>query len=82
MKRVVSVLSDALAKSKSGWLVGDKCTYVDLAFFMWDENIEPIMAPFEGEWDPAQFRKSFPMSFLPVWYHVLGSWPRFGSTLH
>ncbi|KAK3168217.1 hypothetical protein OEA41_004663 [Lepraria neglecta] len=55
MKRVVGVLGNALAKSKSGWLVGDKCTYVDLAFFMWDENIEQIMAPFEGEWDPAQF---------------------------
>ena len=39
--------------------MGDKCTYVDLAFFMWDENIEPIMAPFEGEWDPAKFRTSF-----------------------
>jgi len=55
IKRVVGVLDGALAESKSGWLVGDKCTYVDLAFFMWDENIAPIMAPFEGEWDPAQF---------------------------
>lgn len=55
MKRVVGVLDGALAKSPSGWLVGDKCTYVDLAFFMWDENIAPIMSPFKGEWDPEKF---------------------------
>ncbi|KAL9100073.1 MAG: hypothetical protein Q9163_004514 [Psora crenata] len=55
IKRVVGVLDNTLAKSKSGWLVGDKCTYVDLAFFMWDEKIDQIMAPFQGEWDPAKF---------------------------
>ncbi len=55
MKRVVSVLDGMLAKSPSGWLVGDKCTYADLAFFMWDENIEPIMSPFKGEWDAAKY---------------------------
>ncbi|KAL8896147.1 MAG: hypothetical protein Q9207_007850 [Kuettlingeria erythrocarpa] len=43
-KRVVGVLDAALAQSKSGWLVGDKCTYVDLSFFTWDEQIGPIMA--------------------------------------
>ncbi|KAL9029720.1 MAG: hypothetical protein Q9196_002071 [Gyalolechia fulgens] len=48
-KRVVGVLDQALGQSKSlvqsksGWLVGDKCTYVDLSFFMWDEQIAPIM---------------------------------------
>ena len=55
MNRVVGVLDSALAKSESGWLVGDKCTYVDLAFFMWDENIEQIVTPFPGEWDSAKY---------------------------
>ena len=55
MNRVVGVLNSALAKSESGWLVGDKCTYVDLAFFMWDEQIEQIMAPFPEEWDSAKY---------------------------
>ena len=43
MKRVVSVLDSHLSQSASGWLVGDKCTYVDLSFFMWDEQIEMIL---------------------------------------
>lgn len=55
IKRVVGVLNGVLAKSASGWLVGDKCTYADLAFFMWDEQIETIMTPFPGEWDAAVF---------------------------
>lgn len=34
-ERVISVLDGVLAKSSSGWLVGDKCTYADLAFVTW-----------------------------------------------
>ena len=52
------MLDGALAKSKSGWLVGDKCTYVDLSFYMWDENIQAILAPFDEEWDADKFRES------------------------
>lgn len=55
LKRVVGVLDGVLAKSASGWLVGDKCTYADLAFFMWDEQIEMVMASFPEEWDAANF---------------------------
>ncbi|KAL9059172.1 MAG: hypothetical protein Q9206_001611 [Seirophora lacunosa] len=57
-KRVVGVLDAALGQSKSGWLVGDRCTYVDLSFFMWDEQIEPIMAAVpSSEWRGDDFRK-------------------------
>lgn len=57
-KRVVGVLDAALGQSQSGWLVGDKCTYVDLSFFMWDEQIEPIMAVVSSsEWRGDDFRK-------------------------
>lgn len=35
MLRVIGVLNDALARNKTGWLVGDKCTYADLAFVTW-----------------------------------------------
>lgn len=55
IKRVVGVLDSTLSKSASGWLVGDKCTYADLAFFMWDEQIEQLMSPFPGEWDASKF---------------------------
>lgn len=57
-KRVIGVLDTALGQSKSGWLVGDKCTYVDLAFFMWDEQIPQIMgAASSPEWDEKNYRE-------------------------
>ncbi|ETS77987.1 hypothetical protein PFICI_10049 [Pestalotiopsis fici W106-1] len=33
--RVIGVLDDALNRGGTGWLVGDKCTYADLAFVTW-----------------------------------------------
>lgn len=51
------MLENNLAKSKSGWLVGNKCTYVDLSFYMWDETIDTILAPFDDEWDADKFRR-------------------------
>ncbi|KAL8917292.1 MAG: hypothetical protein Q9172_005918 [Xanthocarpia lactea] len=57
-KRVVGVLDTALGQSKSGWLVGEKCTYVDLAFFMWDKQIGPIMAAVpSSDWHDDEFRE-------------------------
>lgn len=75
LKRVVGVLDCALAKPESGWLFGDKCTYVYLAFFIWDEDIETVMAPFEGVGDPAKFRESPPSQSLLLWAarHILGA---------
>lgn len=35
IKRVSKVLDGVLAATKSQWLVGDKCTYADLAFVPW-----------------------------------------------
>ncbi|KAL8994187.1 MAG: hypothetical protein Q9188_007138 [Gyalolechia gomerana] len=62
-KRVVGVLDQALGQSKSGWLVGDKCTYVDLSFFMWDEQIAPMMAVVpDSKWCEDDFRKLSPSS--------------------
>ena len=52
------MLENALAYSKSGWLVGDKCTYVDLSFYMWDENIQAVLAPFDEDRDAEEFRTS------------------------
>ena len=34
-ERVARVLDDILAKNGTGWLVGDKCTYADLSFYLW-----------------------------------------------
>ena len=38
LKRIVGVL-DSVLKVKE-WLVGDKCTYADLAFVMWNTQID------------------------------------------
>ena len=57
VERVIGILDKELAKLSSGWLVGDKFTYVDLAFVMWDEQVGKFMsmAPFTGgEWDAGR----------------------------
>ncbi len=41
LKRIVGVL-DRVLEGKE-WLVGDKCTYADLAFVMWNAQIDFIM---------------------------------------
>ena len=41
LKRIVEVL-DRTLKGKE-WLVGNKCTYADLAFVMWNTQIDLIM---------------------------------------
>jgi glutathione S-transferase len=35
--RVIGVMEDGLGRNKTGWLVGDKCTYADFAFRTWAE---------------------------------------------
>ncbi|PYI01804.1 glutathione S-transferase, partial [Aspergillus sclerotiicarbonarius CBS 121057] len=47
VKRIVGVLNTIL--SERDWLVGDKCTYADLAFVMWNLQIEFFMAGRTGE---------------------------------
>ena len=39
IKRVVKVIDNHLAKTGTGYLVGNKCTYADLAFASWDSMI-------------------------------------------
>ena len=53
IKRVASVLDSHLADRT--WLVGDKCTYADLSFVMWDAQIAFIMKDANDPWDPAQY---------------------------
>ena len=53
IKRVLGVLDGHLAKSPSGWLVGDKCTYADLSFTMWNATVDAIMGK-AGEPDGAK----------------------------
>ncbi|CAG8173405.1 unnamed protein product [Penicillium nalgiovense] len=36
-ERVAKVLDGVLAKNGTGWLIGDKCTYADLSFFLWGQ---------------------------------------------
>jgi glutathione S-transferase len=41
--RVISVLELGLSRNATGWLVGDKCTYADLAFCTWAEVGEGVL---------------------------------------
>lgn len=52
---MAGVLDSVLAKSE--WLVGDKCTYADLAFTMWNMQVAYFMGSRTGEhaWDPNAF---------------------------
>ncbi|KAJ6007870.1 glutathione S-transferase [Penicillium herquei] len=54
LKRVAGVLDTVLSKQE--WLVGDKCTYADLAFVMWNMQIPFFMASRTGEhaWQPEE----------------------------
>ncbi|KAF3063602.1 hypothetical protein GL218_01429 [Daldinia childiae] len=47
VKRVAGVLDGVLARS--AWLVGDKCTYADLAFTMWNMQVAFFMGSRTGE---------------------------------
>ncbi|KAE8357836.1 glutathione S-transferase [Aspergillus caelatus] len=55
VKRVAGVLNTVLSEKE--WLVGDKCTYADLAFVMWNFQIPFFMASRTGEhaWNPEEF---------------------------
>ena len=53
VKRVASVLDSSLADRT--WLVGDKCTYADLSFVMWNAQIPYILKDAKDPWDPAKY---------------------------
>lgn len=55
VKRVAGVLDTALSEKE--WLVGDKCTYADLAFVTWNLQIPFFMESRTGEhaWKPEEF---------------------------
>ena len=55
MKRVSQVLDTYLENRE--WLVGDKCTYADLAFLPWQAGVPDMLAGQPLEYDPA---KEFP----------------------
>jgi glutathione S-transferase len=41
--RVLGVLDDALSRNKTGWLVGDRCTYADISFVTWAATGEGLL---------------------------------------
>lgn len=59
VKRVVGTVFENALKGKD-WLVGDKCTYADLSFFMWNNNIGMIFGGRSPDWtvdDYPNFKK-------------------------
>ncbi|KAH7140951.1 glutathione S-transferase [Dactylonectria macrodidyma] len=69
--RVFGVL-DTILKEKE-YLVGDKCTYADLAFFPW--NKAALFGPFfkDALWDEYKIQEKYP-NFL-AWHERLSSRP-------
>ena len=53
IKRVVAVLDSHLEDRH--WLVGDKCTYADLSFVMWNAQVPFIMGDAKDTWEPAKY---------------------------
>lgn len=53
LKRIVSVLDRFLENRE--WLVGNKCTYADLTFFPWNNNIGRFIMRDRKEWDIEDF---------------------------
>ena len=49
LHRIVGVLN-AYLKDKD-WLVGDKCTYTDLSFIMWNVSIDIVMKDCPVKWN-------------------------------
>ncbi|RPD53907.1 glutathione S-transferase C-terminal-like protein [Lentinus tigrinus ALCF2SS1-7] len=67
-QRVFSVLDGVLAKSPSGWLVGDKLTIADLSFITWNRAaISTILKEFEG----GEVEKKFPAFY--AWHEKLNN---------
>lgn len=50
---MASILDSHLANRT--WLVGDKCTYADLAFVMWNPQVPFILKEAKDPWDPAKY---------------------------
>ena len=48
-KRVVGVLEEGLKRNGTGWLVGDKCTYADLSFLMWNMMMQNWIEDFSSD---------------------------------
>ena len=56
IERVIGVLNTHLEKQGTGYLVGDKCTYADLAFVTWSNIVPGLM----GEERKIDFEGKFP----------------------
>ncbi len=48
IKRVLSVIDRHLKKHSTTYLVGEKCTFADLAFVPWDMNMADMLRDSEG----------------------------------
>lgn len=52
VRRILSVLDTQLGKNPAGWLVGDRMTYVDLAFAGWNDQLDTTLGvPSENKFD-------------------------------
>lgn len=56
MKRVMKVIDSHLAKTGTKYLVGDKCTFADLAWVPWDTGVGRML----GDAEAAKFIDSVP----------------------
>ncbi|KAL8665786.1 MAG: hypothetical protein Q9202_001908 [Teloschistes flavicans] len=71
--RVVGVL-DSVLKDRD-WLVGDKCTFADLSFVMWNVSIDFAMGGGPVEWNIEAF------PHFKKWMDTMKAKPSVGKTL-
>lgn len=56
-----------MSRNKSGWLVGDKCTYADLSFVTWAAVGEGLLKQ-RGEWEGVEAKNPT----YAAWMKALG----------
>lgn len=72
LKRILSVLETSLEGKK--WLVGDKCTFADLAFAPWNDRIDMVIMC-----KPEQKFDGFPN--VKAWHERMTSRPSWNKIM-
>ena len=70
MLRILGVLETALEGGE--WLVGDKCTFADLAFFWWNEDVGSLLGPVRDRQDDGQAVMFEGFPDVRAWHEGMG----------
>lgn len=74
--RVLGVLDVALSRNKTGWLVGDRCTYADISFVTWAATSEGLLRELQKD---AGLAEKYP--YYSAWFATLKERPAIAKAL-